>query len=172
MAAGSTYTPIATQTISGSPTSVTFSSIPGTYTDLMVVTQTAFTAGTDLYYRFNGDTGSNYSNTILFGTGSTAGSARNSSATAGILDYYGNPITTVGDSMMYMNIFNYANTTTYKTSLSRSSRGTSSGGGTDAIVNLWRSTAAITSITFGGGSGLSQTWVNGSVISLYGIAAA
>jgi len=169
MAAGSTYTPISTQTVSGSPSSVTFSSIPGTYTDLLVVTQTAFTAGTDVYYRFNGDTASNYSDTILYGDGTSAGSTFASNATKGILDYYGNPITTLGASMMYWNILNYANTTTYKTSVSRSSRGSS---GTDTIVNLWRSTAAITSITLGGGSALSQTWVNGSTITIYGIAAA
>lgn len=165
----STYEPIATQTVSGSPSSVTFSSIPSTYTDLLVVTQTAFTAATDVYFRFNGDTATNYSYTILYGDGTSAGSARASSASAGILDYYGNPTTTLGNSMMYFNVFNYANTTTYKTTLSRSSRGS---GGTDAIVNLWRSTAAVTSITLGGGSALSQGWVNGSTITLYGIKAA
>jgi hypothetical protein len=61
---------------------------------------------------------------------------------------------------------NYANTTTYKTVLSRANN---SAAGTEAIVGLWRSSAAITSMTV-----LSETGniAIGSTFSLYGILAA
>ena len=70
----STYTAIATQTASGSTTALTFSSIPQTYTDLVIVC--LLTAGNtgDAYLRYNSDTGTNYSDTALRGNGSAASS--------------------------------------------------------------------------------------------------
>ena len=77
MAAGSTYTPIATTTASGSASSVTFSSIPSTYTDLVIVADILGAASTaDAVLRFNSDTTSNYSETVIRGDGSSAASAR------------------------------------------------------------------------------------------------
>jgi len=63
MAAGATYEPIATTTVSGSSTStVTFSSISGTYTDLVIIGNLGSqTTNAFPYLQFNGDTGSNYS---------------------------------------------------------------------------------------------------------------
>ena len=65
MAAGATYTPIATQTPGSNTASISFSSIPGTYTDLVLVIDNAFTASGGYSYSlsFNDDTASNYSNT-------------------------------------------------------------------------------------------------------------
>ncbi len=60
---------------------------------------------------------------------------------------------------------NYSNTTTYKTVLSRCSNPT---GGTLAVAGLWRSTAAITSITLTPTAG---NWLSGSTFTLYGIKA-
>ena len=61
-----TYEPIATNTLGSAASSVTFSSIPSTYTDLIVVMNYANSTGlADVFFRFNGDTGSNYSDTIL-----------------------------------------------------------------------------------------------------------
>ena len=79
----STYTPIATQTLSANTASVTFSSIPQGYTDLvLIVSATPVAAGTwNLEMRFNNDTGSNYSRTVLSGDGSTAQSDRQSNQT-------------------------------------------------------------------------------------------
>jgi len=61
---------------------------------------------------------------------------------------------------------NYANTTTYKTFLVR---GANTAGNIDADVGLWRSTAAINSVTVLIGSGSLSS---GSTFTLYGIAAA
>ena len=68
-----TYEPIATTTLGSAVNSFTFSSIPNTYTDLVlvVVVPTAASSGT-FGLRFNSDTASNYSHTTLSGNGSSA----------------------------------------------------------------------------------------------------
>jgi hypothetical protein len=164
MAAGSTYTPIATTTLGSNQTDFTFSSISGIYTDLVVIYQAkATTSGFDAFMQFNGDTASNYSCTYLSGSGTAASSGRQTSQTSILLDNYGS-VTTTEFNMTRINIMNYANTTTYKSALVRSDRAAS---GTDAIVGLWRSTAAITSIKL-----LGSQFATGSTFTLYGIAAA
>lgn len=160
-----TYDCIATTTLGSAADSVTFSSIPGTYTDLVVVIQAWWTTTTNdmyIYMQFNGDTASNYSTTILTGTGSSAVSTRFSNRTNMNMDYYA---TIVDDepSQRNINIMNYANTTTYKTAIWRANR---AGNGTDAMVGLWRSTSAITSILFDLESG---QFASGSTFTLYGI---
>ena len=119
----STYEPIATQTLGSDTATVTFSSIPQTYTDLVIVQQGRCSdASTDIntYYQFNGDTSSNYSVTRLQGNGSTAVSNRGSSQTVGYITYVPANNATAGEfSANTINIMNYSNATTYKTSISR-----------------------------------------------------
>lgn len=168
MPAGSTYSTIATTTLGSAQASYTFSSIPSTYTDLVCVISAAMTPnGADLAIRFNGDTTTNYSDTILYGTGSAAGSYRESNTNRPLLNFYGGPSTTLGNSVIIVNIFNYANTTTYKTSISRANNGN---GGVDACVQMWRSTAAINSVTIV--SANANNIATNSTLTLYGIAAA
>jgi hypothetical protein len=165
-----TYDPIATQTLGSTAASVTFSSIPGTYTDLMLVIVPASSAQKDIDVRFNGDTNTNYSGTILTGNGSTATSIRFTNNTSGYITYYGATTTTLGNSVFIVNFMNYSNTTTYKTLLARSNNAST---GVDLTVNMWRNTAAITSIQIG--PNLQQgtnTWSAGSTFTLYGIKAA
>ncbi len=163
MAAGSTYTPIATTTLGSAATSVTFSSISGAYTDLIVISSISITAGADdLRMQLNSDTATNYSDTILKGNGTSATSRRNTSGTGFYISWDGNLSTTIST---YINhIMNYSNTSTYKTVLSRSN-GTS---GLDAVVSLWRSTAAINTVKIYSASNFAI----GSTFTLYGIAAA
>lgn len=160
MAAGSTYTPIATTTLGSAQASVTFSSIAGTYTDLVLISDSILVSGTGAgRIRYNSDSGNNYSDTYLYGDGSTAASGRDSNLTS--IDY--NFIGT-SRSTSVCHIQNYSNTTTYKTLVSRGN----GGGITIAYVGLWRSTAAITSIEVIGAS----NFASGSTFTLYGIAAA
>lgn len=168
MPAGSTYSTIATYTVPSAQASYTFSSIPSTYTDLVLVCSASASTQYDLRLRFNGDTGSNYSYTVLYGTGSAAGSARDSNLNFAGIDYYGVPTTTLGNSNQIVQFQNYSNTTTNKTWLSRANLAS---GGTDAIVGLWRSTAAINSIYIAY-IGTAYTIGTGSTFTLYGIAAA
>jgi hypothetical protein len=167
MAAGSTYTPIATTTLGSTASSYTFSSIPSTYTDLVLVTTAKTSSGSnDAIVRFNGDTGTNYSSTFLSGSGSAASSARTSNTTYAFLDSYG-WVTSTDFNVCITQIMNYSNTTTYKTIMARSNNAAA---GVDAIVSLYRSTSAISSITLFLASSLS--FATGSTFTLYGIAAA
>ena len=163
-----TYDKIATQTLGSTASTVTFSSISGAYTDLVLIMSPLVTSGSgskDVCVQFNGDTGSNYSNTILSGDGSTGSSARLSNQVRIFLDYYAVVNTT--QSNRVVNIMNYSNTTTNKTVLSRANN---AGAGVDAIVGLWRSTAAITSMVLNAQTG--GTFDVGSTFTLYGIKAA
>lgn len=165
MAAGSTYTPIATQTLS-STTSVTFSSIPSTYTDLVVIVQGVAAASTDVGIRFNGDSGGNYSYTFLYGNGTSPTSGRRASQSYITCNWSASATSTLGASMHRINVMNYANTTTYKTELTRADTASLS---TEAIVGLWSNTAAITTIEV---FGVQSTFTSGTIVSLYGIKAA
>jgi hypothetical protein len=172
MAAGSTYTPIATTTISGSSTtSTTFSSISSSYTDLFLVCSAGnTTTSTNMLIRFNSDSGSNYSQITLSGTGATAASNRYSSVTAiYVIERFEMTSASNTYSTSNINIQNYSNATTYKTTLSRSSTVNSGAAGTDVTVGLWRSTSAITSVTVLVNAG---AFSSGSTFTLYGIAAA
>jgi hypothetical protein len=179
MAAGSTYTPIQTITASGTPTSVTFSSIPSTYTDLVLVcsfqnTATVTTGDLRILMYFNGTTGTtNYSSTQIWGDSSTAQTGRNTNR-GGIDNIFQSATANTGEfGTMIYNIMNYANTTTYKSVVFRQGTVNSqlNGYGAGAAVGLWRSTAAISSITLLNRVS-SELWSNGSTFTLYGIAAA
>ena len=163
MAAGLTYESIATTTLSSSSASVTFSSISGSYTDLIAIFNGgSTTAGMDIRCRFNGDSNSNYSFTFLTGNGTAASSNRANSQTFMPLNYNGylnNSIQTVS----IINLMNYSNTTTYKTTISRFN---TTSYGTDAAAGLWRSTSAITSIEF---FPSANSFLTGSTFTLYGI---
>lgn len=162
-----TYALIDSTTVTGSAAaSVTFNSIPGTYTDLVIVamarrgTDGAGGAGT---IQFNSDTGSNYSSTILYGDAGSALSFRWSNQTAL------NGAFNAGDSELavsQIHFLDYANTTTYKTVISRYGWSVTNGR-VVAGVNLWRSTAAITSITLSAANNITV----GSTFKLYGIEA-
>lgn len=156
----STYTPIATTTLGSAARSITFSSIPGTYTDLIVVIGSLANAEAYFATTFNSDTGNNYSSTYVFGTGSSVASSRQSN----VGSIAGSRSDT--NAVFILNIMNYANTTTYKTTLSRTSN---AGQIAIAVVGLWRSTSAITSVTV---SGQDSDWSSGTMATLYGIKAA
>ena len=157
-----TYEPIATTTLGSAAASYTFSSIPGTYTDLVIIFNGSATAGVNgVELTFNSDTTSNYSVTRLRGDGTTASSSRDTSTTA-----INSGLVNTDNSTSIFNIFNYANATTFKTVLGR---GVTAGFAVQQTVGLWRKTPeAITSVTLLIGS----TFTTGSTFTLYGIKAA
>lgn len=165
MAAGSTYTPIATTTLGSAVASYTFSSIPSTYTDLVLIYQSPSAASAPyIGLQFNSDTSgssTNYSSTVVYGEAS-AGSARATN------NYNVRVVNNANqaNNMMTCSIMNYANSTTYKSVLARNGGATY---GTYATAGLWRSTAAITSVVVYGDSG---NLASGTTLTLYGIAAA
>jgi hypothetical protein len=166
MAAGSTYTPIATTTLGSSAASYTFNSIPTTYTDLVLIINGSASTGTNMELQVgNGsvDTGSNYSDTWLAGSGTSALSGRDAPNYPSVIlsNYYN------FQGMTIINFMNYSNTTTYKTFLSRAG---AADWATAAYVGLWRSTAAINTIKIA--SGGATTWNAGTSFTIYGISAA
>ena len=159
-----TYEKIATTTLGSASNDVTFSSIPATYTDIVVICNTSITSGSaDLWFNFNSDTGSNYSITFISGNGSAIQSSRNTSATKMSVTNYGYLETTIGTYIV--NIQNYSNTTTYKSSLARAN---TSSNGVAVGAGLWRDTAAISTIKI---SPSTQNFASGSMFTLYGIKA-
>ena len=160
-----TYTLIASQTLASAASSVTFSDIPQTYTDLIipVVIGNSANGTRDLQWKFNGDSGSNYSGIALEGNGGTASSGRDTSFT--YLRANGSANNTPSTPTI-IHLMDYSNSTTYKTMLSRSNSTTWV---MITKAHLWRSTAAITSIVF---TCESSNFVAGSTFKLYGIEAA
>ena len=69
-----TYVPIATQTLSSTASTITFSSIPSTYADLRLTYVGVTPSSSWIGLRLNGDTGTNYSGRWMFGSGSTTAS--------------------------------------------------------------------------------------------------
>lgn len=165
-----TYESIATTTATTASPAVTFSSIPQTFTDLILVvsiransTPTSFGTG----IRFNSDTGSNYSRTVLYGSGSSAVSFRDTSQTR--IFYSAGSTTASQFNLIRLNIQDYSNTTTYKTIVGRNDDLSDV---TSVSASLWRSTSAITSITVTPFDDNSTGFAVGSSFTLYGIKAA
>ena len=164
MSAGSTYSQIATQTLGSSAASVTFSNLPTIYTDLVLVINGSSANDSNGQIQFNGDTGNNYSMTVLQGNGSSATSSRTSSTSnfLGFTTGTGSAAPGVGVT----NIMNYTNNSTFKTSLSRHGASTTS---TRAVVGLWRSTRPIYEIRIFTDN---TNFAIGTVFTLYGITGA
>lgn len=162
--ATNTYVAINTQTLSSATASVTFSSIPQTYTDLIIVCNGSPASGASGLITINNDTGSNYSYTFLTGYSGGVASGGTTNTDPANTFFGGNIIGIGANSVWQLHFNNYSNTTTNKTVLSRLANNV----GNDATVLLYRSTAAITSIKLQPQSSIN--WNSGSTFTLYGIA--
>ena len=170
-----TYEPISNVTLTTGTPTVTFSTIPGTYTDLILVCNIGSdTSNAFPYLQFNSDTTSNYSYTELYGNGSNAYSVRSSNTT----QLFNNDVSmkqgAVNSNAIYQ-IINYANTTTYKIALVRQNTlDAADYNGTLAASGVWRKTPeAITRIDVKATrSGSGYNFTTGSTFVLYGIKAA
>jgi len=159
-----TYEKIQTNSLGSSTSSVTFTSISQSYTDLIVVINGQSSNGSAGYVgtRFNGDTTAVYSTTRLLGSGTTVDSDRSSSfiyAQGGTL--WGS------EGVVIFQIQNYSNNTTYKTFMTRDNNAFNRVGFT---ISLYRNTIPITSMDIscpdGGG------FASGTTFTVYGIKAA
>ena len=114
-----TYNIIATTTLGANAGSVTFSSIPGTYTDLVLVSNVATTSSTNFGYYLNNDSANNYCVVNMYGNGSSTSSANSTTEGALWANWSNYTSTTVGNSIYISNIQNYASTSMYKTVITR-----------------------------------------------------
>jgi hypothetical protein len=158
-----TYDSIATTTLGSAASTITFSSIPATYTDLHIVLVATTTVADAIYIRYNGDTGANYSRTVLQGDGSTAASSRQSSENFIYLTRTN--LDTTLPQLFEIDVFSYAGSTN-KTCLVASSQDKNGSGLVVREVGLWRNTSAITEVLL---SSFSSTFKIGTTATLYGI---
>ena len=169
-----TYESIASATGNGSSGSITFSSIPSTYTDLQLVIWAQSTASTpNCAVTFNGDTGSNYGYTLY--SASSGSTIQYGISQGGTYLYLtsGNNIGNTVPSMRTLDIFQYANTSFSKCLFSRetSTVNSSTAAASYQASNslCWASTAAINSMNI---YLLSNAFATTTIVSLYGIKAA
>tara|TARA_R110000822_G_C14906464_1_gene449642 strand:+ start:29 stop:520 length:492 start_codon:yes stop_codon:yes gene_type:complete len=160
-----TYDAIATTTLGSAASSITFSSIAASWTDLRLVFVKPV-GGSSLLLRFNSDTATNYSWTYLVGDGASVSSSYSTSDTSITVGGYVLNLAS-GSVLGEIDIFSYAGST-YKTTLSALSHDMNGTGQVARTVGLWRSTSAITSVNIRSGS----NWPVGTTATLYGIKAA
>lgn len=156
-----TYIALANLTLTGTDAEVTFSSVPNSYRDLVVVVNADGTQQTELFVRVNGDTGANYNTVRMQGSGSVTGSASTTNATGARLVGNGDIMTDFSFSAI-IQLLDYSATDKHKTGLSR----TNSSNGVDACAFRWANTNAITSVTVYPAAGSFDV---GSTFALYGI---
>jgi hypothetical protein len=150
-----TYTPLATVTLGSSAASVTFSSIPATYRDLILVIVPIRASSNTTSLRLNGSSASEYSIVRMFGDSGGATSDLSSSTLFDI----GNSAT---NYMSITQIMDYPATDKHKTILSRQGLGSTY---TLALAGRWANTAAVTSVGVSSGA----NWDSGSTFSLYAV---
>jgi hypothetical protein len=143
----STYEIIEAKTIGTAVASVTFSSIPATYTDLVLVTNNAGNLNNDPTLRVNSDTGTNYSTTHLTSNGASLYGYRYGGQTSFGLNYFGGDQTVLGTNARIIYIHDYVNTSKYK-GLTCTAGHNDTTDGLTISVGQWRSNSAVTSVTF------------------------
>lgn len=158
--------PLANITLGSAASTVTFSSINGTYRDLVLIA--TFTNGVSsndyIAMKLNNDTGSNYNSVTMRGNGSGTASASYASSTYGWLTVDGGFQTSRGN--LRLDLMDYATTDKHKTYIVRN--GTYDKG-VEAIAGRWASTSAVTSINLYSVNG--WTFAAGSTFALYGVSA-
>jgi len=157
-----TYRPLATVTLGASASSVTFSSIPATYRDLILIVDGAASTSTNFDVRFNSDTGNNYNYVRMIGLSTGA----SSSAESNVSSFTQLSLST-SISNNIAQIMDYSATDKHKTILVRSN---GASGYVVGVAGRWANTAAITSISLAPNIG-GATFNTGTVFSLYGVIA-
>jgi hypothetical protein len=168
-----TYVAIATVTVgSGGANSIDFNSIPGTYTDLIILTSirdtSAGSSPAQGAIRFNGDSGNNYYRRYIRGNGSTADGGASAAISAyvwRVIQPGGATANTFGSTFIY--IPNYASSNLKSISMDNITENNATEAHQELSAGLWNSTAAITSISILGASG--QIIGQHSTATLYGI---
>jgi hypothetical protein len=166
-----TYRPLATVTLGSSASSVTFSSIPATYRDLILVCTARSTRADTLDFlalRLNGDTGANYNSVFMFGdpsNGTNSGSSANSTFHADVVI----PAASASAGTFAVGTFqfmDYSATDKHKTTLVRGNQIQYP----EAKAVRWANTSAINSIVLSVPYHSAQI-ASGTTFNLYGVIA-
>jgi len=168
-----TFIKIATVDLTGSQSSIDFTSIPATYTDLCIKysarTDRANT-NSDIYLQFNGVTTATYSFKRIYGNGTAtaASDGLTNNATggfAGTADGASATASTFGNCEVY--IPNYAGSTAKSWSVDGVNENNATSALAALYVGSWSGTAAITSISLKDYN--AANFVQYSTATLYGI---
>jgi hypothetical protein len=162
-----TYTKIDSVTVgSGGVASITFSSIPATYTDLVVKNSSRAASGTnDMKLTFNGS-GSGYSDRSIYGSGTIGQSSTNSASNIfpGVINSNTTTANTFASNEYY--IPNYTSSNFKTVSVDSLTENNATTAYSFLVAALWSNTSAITSITLAPNSGNFDQY---STFTLYGI---
>jgi hypothetical protein len=174
-AAAGYYESIATVTVgSGGASSITFSSIPSTYTHLQIrgISRTTNAANQARNARIylNGDTASNYAWHTIRGDGSSAVADGGGSSVGVIMTSVDDSTTASTYAAAVIDILDYTNTNKYTTLRSLSGVDYNGGGWSTMHSTLWTNTNAVTSIELYNSG--SVNWKQYTTFALYGIKSA
>ena len=159
-----TYIPIANTTIGATTSAITFSSIPATYRDLIIVFLGRSTSNVQAGIRFNNDSsGSNYSSQRLSANGTTLVAANTTDTY--IVVAKSALGTTTSDLQMNIEIMDYSATDKHKAVLSKAGNAAN---GFDVIANRWASNSAINSVSIRTDA---NSWAIGTTVAIYGVVA-
>jgi hypothetical protein len=167
-----TYEAIATVTVgSGGAATIEFTSIPGTYTDLVIKLSSRtdrVATNADCFLKFNNNT-SNYTVRKLYGAGGGANTGSQSSPAQGIGTSNGsnNTASTFASTEIYIPNYTSSNNKSYSVDAVQESNDASGNIYATLLAGLWSNTSAITSITLYIEE--SKNWVQYSTATLYGI---
>ena len=160
----SAYTALANVTLGSTAATVTFSSISGSYRDLVLVVNANTSTDSEFQMRINSDSGGNYNVVIMKGNGSSASSDTYSNQLQMTLGLIAKP-TAANRITHVVNFMDYSATDKHKTILNRANVAAT---GVEAHAWRWANTAAITSFVCTSQTG---TWAVGSTFALYGVSA-
>ena len=162
------YESIATTTVgAGGQATIQFTSIPSTYRHLQVrgFAKSA-TSDATASFTFNGDTAANYSFHGLGGQGTTVASYASTSTSSMKAFGYNRGMGYDGGVVLVIDIFDYADTNKFKTIRTIWGMSSGSSGEAQLVSGNWRSTAAVSSMTFTPSSGTFGQYTH---FALYGI---
>jgi hypothetical protein len=160
-----TYEKIATTTLGSASANITFGSIPSTYTDLTISITFFTTANGNVLLELNNDSSSLYSYTALRANGSSVVSSRSTANPNALMGFGGSGATGGIPALSLIDIFSYAGST-FKTILSNTSSDKNGSGFVSRVVNLYRSTTAISTVKLLSDAGNFDV---GTTATLYGI---
>ena len=160
-----TYEKISSTTLGSATASHEFTSISGSYTDLVLIANGGFvTTGQAFYFQFNSDSTSLYSYNFIAGSGTVASAGASSGSGIAAANVTGAGDTEI-KSLAILHLQDYSNASKFKTCFIKGGQDTN----VQAVVGMYRSNTAITAIKVLATNGNLQS---GSTFTLYGIKAA
>lgn len=159
----STYRAISSTTLSSPASVISFSSIPSTYTDLVLVLDGNLGFSDTIVVQVNGDSASNYSQTLIRQDSGSGGGSVKSSRPTNQMYFTTNVLSAVNRITCTFEFMSYSNTNMFKQFLCSYAAPATT---IQMSAGLWRSTSAISSIALS-----TSGYASGFTASLYGIKA-